>query len=78
MFGYLALGLVAYMFDFKRIMYSSLLGCAVIAFHNHEIAGAGGADRTPCQSLQHRCDSFGSQDLTADFDLPQHEYSEAD
>lgn len=78
MFGYLALGMCAYMFDLKRLMYTSLLSCAIIAFHNHEMADTASAGKFPCQSLQHRCVSFGSQGLTAEFEFQNNGYSKED
>ena len=78
MFGYLALGLCAYIFDLKRLMYTSLLSCAIIAFYNHETAGSASAGSTPCQQPQHRCVFFNSQDITAEFGLQYDGHSKED
>lgn len=78
MFGYLSLGLCAHMFDLKRLMYTSLFCCAIIAFHNHEMADTASAGKIPCQSLQHRCVSFGSQGITAEFDFQNYGFTKED
>lgn len=78
MFGYLILGMFAHILDLKRLMYTSLIGCAIIAFHNHELADTTGAGKIPCQSLQHRCTSFGAQGITAEFELQNNGFSKED
>jgi hypothetical protein len=78
MFGYLALGMCAHMFDLKRLMYTSLLSCAIIAFHNHEMADAPGTGKIPCQSLQHRCVNFTQQGITAEFEFQNDGFSKED